>query len=187
MRWLSPDGLSIFWISFQGECLVMTRERETNIIMCCQSPLKMGLMTGRASRTHTRSGWTPMCLFIYGYASSQNKVCCIFTPTWHNRVKSHTGCKIIQRTQHEQVSPNAALKRFMSQLRLLFLLFLYDSTWPHWIHHFTYCLFFLYINTHIWHLCCFCSPRSEIYWTGWHTRTQTLPTFQPGGKASQYL
>lgn len=32
----------------------MTRERETNIIMCCQSPLKMGLMTGRASRTHIR-------------------------------------------------------------------------------------------------------------------------------------
>lgn len=31
----------------------MTREGETNIIMCCQSPLKMGLMTGRASRTHT--------------------------------------------------------------------------------------------------------------------------------------
>lgn len=54
MRWLSPDGLSIFWISFQGECLVMTREKETNIIMCCQSPLKMGLMTGGASRTHTQ-------------------------------------------------------------------------------------------------------------------------------------
>ena len=33
----------------------MTREKETNIIMCCQSPLKMGLMTGRASRTHTWS------------------------------------------------------------------------------------------------------------------------------------
>lgn len=96
MRWLSPDGLSIFWISFQGECLVMTRERETNIIMCCQSLLKMGLMTGRASRTHTRSGWTPMCLFIYGYASLQNKVCRIFAPTWHNRVKSHTGRKNIQ-------------------------------------------------------------------------------------------
>lgn len=32
----------------------MTGERETNIIMCCQSPLKMGLMTDRASRTHTQ-------------------------------------------------------------------------------------------------------------------------------------
>lgn len=26
-----------------------------------------------------------------------------------------------------------------------------------------------------------------MYWTGWHTRSQTLPTIQPEGKASQYL
>lgn len=46
----------------------MTGERETNIIMCCQSPLKMGLMTGRASRTHTqpnsRRGHLCVCSFM---------------------------------------------------------------------------------------------------------------------------
>lgn len=46
----------------------MTRERETNIIMCCQSRLKMGLMTGIASRTHARPdsecGHLCVCSFI---------------------------------------------------------------------------------------------------------------------------
>lgn len=47
----------------------MTRERETNIIMCGPAPLKMGLMTGRASRTHTpqsgsESGYLCVCSFM---------------------------------------------------------------------------------------------------------------------------
>ena len=93
MRWLSPDGLSIFWISFQGECLVMTGARETNIIMCSPSLLKMGLMTGRASRTHTRPG--PRCGHLCacsftGCVSLQNKIHCTFAPTWHNWQWNHT-------------------------------------------------------------------------------------------------
>lgn len=145
----------------------------------------------RESLSHPRTAWfsvrTPMCVLIYGYASLQNEIWHIFAPTWHNWQWNHT-----QGIKHTRHTVRANLPKYcvrnvlilgeycfccfsMTQLVLIeFITFLIVS-------------FFLCINTHLWHLRCLCSPLSHIYWTGEHTRTQTLPTFQPGSKASQYL
>lgn len=79
---LLMDCLS-FGSAFKESVWVMTREGETNIIMCCQSPLKMGLMTGRASCTNTLPGCLCQHLrvLIYGYVSLQSKIMFKFTPT----------------------------------------------------------------------------------------------------------
>lgn len=98
--------------------------------------------------------WTPMCVPIYGYASWKNKFWRIFTPTWHNWRERHTwGSK---HTGHAQDTV---------------------LTIPHWRCHFPYCRF-VHINTQRWHLCCPCSLRSRINWTGWQNR-DTLPALQP--------
>lgn len=137
MRWQSPDGLSIFWISFQRERAVMTREGETNIIMCFRPPLKMISMTGRASCSHTwpefQCRHLGVCL-VYGHVSLQSKIWCILTPTWHNWQwkKLHAGQKTYRaqtrRSCHGYGSPcwAAKLTEFLRHFTNILSLYIYD-------------------------------------------------------------
>lgn len=69
----------------------------------------------RESLSHPHTAWfsvqTPMCVLIYGYASLQNKIWHIFTPTWHKWQwnHTHTGHKTYgahtRWKQHEEIYP----------------------------------------------------------------------------------
>lgn len=89
---LLMDCLSFGSISFQGECLVMTRERETNIIMCCQS-LLWKWAWWRGSLSHPHSAWfslqTPTCaLWLCEFANKTRL--CIYTHVTKLTQKSQT-------------------------------------------------------------------------------------------------
>ena len=173
----------------------MTRERETNIIMHCQSLLKMGLMTGRASCTHT---WPD---------SQCGHLCaCSIMSVWVCKIKSDaylhphdiTDSEITHRpeniksTRQGELSMTSLLMHNIHE-KVPFIILRGDSFCQLFLIElitFLIVSFFQFINTFcqkskLAHLCFLYSSLSLVYWT--HVKTQTLPTVQPKGKASQYL